>query len=139
MPDMGKTSHQKNCRYYLLDGGERLGKNITAYRSAYFKQNTHGGNFTTYEELDGSAKTIRDRISDICVSMKAEDYIQLPDRTDIIVPGLLDDKSRKQYDKFERDMFLQVDEDNLDAATAAVLSNKLLQMCNGAVCGAFGG
>ena len=67
------------AQVYLLDGGERLGKNITAYRSAYFKQNTHGGNFTTYEELDGSAKTIRDRISDICVSMKAEDYIQLPE------------------------------------------------------------
>ena len=118
---------------YLLDRGKRLGKSITAYRLAYFTQNTHGGNFTTYEEMSGAAGAIRERISDICVSMRAEDYIQLPDRTDVTVPVVLDARARKMYDRFEREMFLQIDEDTLDAATAAVLSNKLLQMCNGAV------
>lgn len=123
------------AQVYLLDNGERLGKTITAYRQAYFIQNTHGGNFSTFEEKQEAAEEIKRRISDICISMKAEDYIQLPERTDIVVPVELDSKARKLYDKFEREMFLQIDEDNLDAGTAAVLSNKLLQMCNGAVYG----
>ena len=119
------------AQVYLLDGGERLGKTITAYRQAYFIQNTHGGNFSTFEEKQEATEEIRQRISDICISMKAEDYIKLPDRTDVVVPVELDSKARKMYDKFEKEMFLQIDEDNLDAGTAAVLSNKLLQMCNG--------
>lgn len=123
------------AQVYLLDNGERLGKTITAYRQAYFIQNTHGGNFSTFEEKQEAAEEIRQRISDICISMKAEDYIKLPDRTDVVVPVELDSKARKMYDKFEKEMFLQIDEDNLDAGTAAVLSNKLLQMCNGAVYG----
>lgn len=123
------------AQVYLLDGGERLGRTITAYRQAYFIQNTHGGNFSTFEEKQEAAEEIRQRISDICISMKAEDYIKLPDRTDVVVPVELDSKARKMYDKFEKEMFLQIDEDNLDAGTAAVLSNKLLQMCNGAVYG----
>lgn len=123
------------AQVYLLDGGERLGRTITAYRQAYFIQNTHGGNFSTFEEKNESAEEIRQRISDICISMKAEDYIQLPERTDVTVPVILDSKARALYDKFEKEMFLQIDEESLDAGTAAVLSNKLLQMCNGAVYG----
>lgn len=126
------------AQVYLLDGGERLGKTITAYRQAYFIQNTHGGNFSTFEEKKESAEIIRQRISDICISMKAEDYIQLPERTDVTVPVELDTKARALYDKFEKEMFLQIDEESLDAGTAAVLSNKLLQMCNGAVYGDSG-
>lgn len=126
------------AQVYLLDGGERLGKNITAYRQAYFTQNNHGGNFSTFEEKQNAAEEIKLRISDICISMKAEDYIQLPDRTDIVVSVELDNKARKMYDKFEKEMFLQIDEESLDATTAAVLSNKLLQMCNGAVYGENG-
>lgn len=120
------------AQIYLLDGGERLGKSITAYRKAYFSENTHGGNFSTFEEKNGSADLIKQKISDICISMKAEDYIELPERTDVIVPVELDSKARKQYDKFEHDMFLQIDEDSLDAGTAAVLTNKLLQFAGGA-------
>lgn len=126
------------AQIYLLDTGERLGKSITAYRQAYFIQNTHGGNFSTFDERQNAAEEIRQRISDICISMKAEDYIQLPERTDIIVPVELDSKARKMYDKFEKEMFLQINEDSLDAGTAPVLSNKLLQMCNGAVYGENG-
>jgi SNF2 family DNA or RNA helicase len=119
----------------LIDGGKRLGKTITAYRQEYFNQNTHGGHFSTFEEKEESAQLIKSRIADICISMKAEDYIQLPERTDISVPVQLDSKSDKQYKQFEKDMFLQIDEQLLDAGTAAVLTNKLLQMCNGAVYG----
>ncbi|MCR5706784.1 MAG: DEAD/DEAH box helicase [Ruminococcus sp.] len=120
------------AQIYLLDSGERLGKSITAYRRAYFSENTHGGNFSTFEERPGAEELIRQKISDICVSMKASDYIELPERQDIEVPVELDPKARKLYDKFEHDMFLQVDEDTLDAGTAAVLTNKLLQMAGGA-------
>lgn len=120
------------AQIYLLDGGERLGKSITAFRKAYFSENTHGGNFSTFEEKNGSADLIKQKISDICISMKAEDYIELPERTDVIVPVELDSKARKLYDKFEHDMFLQIDEDSLDAGTAAVLTNKLLQFAGGA-------
>lgn len=126
------------AQIYLLDGGQRLGKSITAFRREYFNQNTHGGNFSTFEEKQGAAELIRQRISDICVSMKAEDYIELPERSDIVVPVELDSRARKLYDKFEHDMFLQIDEDSLDAGTAAVLSNKLLQMTGGAVYDADG-
>lgn len=126
------------AQIYLLDGGKRLGKTITAYRQAYFHQNTHGGHFSTFEETQGAAQRINSLISDLCVSMKAEDYIQLPERTDVTVPVVLDTKARAMYDKFEKEMFLEIDEDSLDAGTAAVLSNKLLQMCNGAVYGENG-
>ncbi len=70
--------------------------------------------------------------------MKAEDYIQRPERTDVTVSVELDTKARALYGKFEKEMFLQIDEESLDAGTAAVLSNKLLQMCNGAVYGDSG-
>lgn len=120
------------AQIYLLDGGERLGKSITAFRKAYFSENTHGGNFSTFEEKNGSADLIKQKISDICISMKAEDYIELPERTDVMVPVELDSKARKLYEKFEHDMFLQIDEDSLDAGTAAVLTNKLLQFAGGA-------
>lgn len=126
------------AQIYLLDGGKRLGKTITAYRQAYFHQNTHGGHFSTFEEAQDAAQQINSLISDLCVSMKAEDYIQLPERTDVTVPVVLDTKARAMYDKFEKEMFLEIDEDSLDAGTAAVLSNKLLQMCNGAVYGENG-
>ncbi len=120
------------AQIYLLDGGERLGKSITAFRKEYFSENTHGGNFSTFEEKQGSAERIRQKISDICISMKAEDYLELPKRSDIIVPVVLDTRARKLYDEFERKSFLQIDEDSLDAGTAAVLSGKLLQMSGGA-------
>jgi len=120
------------AQIYLLDSGQRLGRSITAYRKAYFSENTHGGNFSTFEQRPGAEELIKQRISDICVSMKAEDYIELPERQDIVVPVELDTKARKLYDQFEHDMFLQVDEETLDAGTAAVLTNKLLQMAGGA-------
>ncbi|MCM1024427.1 MAG: DEAD/DEAH box helicase [Prevotella sp.] len=121
------------AQVYLLDGGERLGKKITHFRTRYCECETHGGHFTTYSMKQGAEEAIRAAISDICVSMKAEDYLQLPDLLTVDVPVVLDTKAKKQYEKFERDMLLQVDESTLDAGTAAVLSGKLLQFANGAV------
>lgn len=121
------------AQVYLLDGGERLGKKITHFRTKYCECETHGGHFTTYSMKPGAEETIKAAISDICISMRAEDYLQLPGCITVDVPVMLDMKSRKQYEDFERDMLLQVDENTLDAGTAAVLSGKLLQFANGAV------
>lgn len=77
-------------------------------------------------------------IADICVSMKAEDYLELPDYIEDIVPVVLDAKARKAYDTMERDMLLEVDEDTVTAQSAAVLNGKLLQLCSGAVYGCEG-
>lgn len=121
------------AQLYLLDEGQRLGRNITAFRESFFRANTHGGHFTTYEETDGAAQEIQQRISDICISMKAEDYLQLPDLVFDVVPVVLDPKAQKAYNEMEREMLLQIDEEIIDAGSAAALSNKLLQLCNGAV------
>lgn len=121
------------AQLYLLDEGARLGRNITAFRESFFRANTHGGHFTTYEINEGAAAEIQRRISDICISMKSEDYLQLPDLVYDLVPVRLDAKAQKAYDEMEREMLLTIDENVIDAGSAAALSNKLLQLCNGAV------
>lgn len=121
------------AQVYLLDGGERLGKKITHFRTRYCECETHGGHFTTYSMKPGAEDSIKAAISDICISMKSEDYLQLPDCMTVDVPVIMDAKSKKRYSDFERDMLLRIDEDTLDAGTAAVLTGKLLQFANGAV------
>lgn len=121
------------AQVYLLDQGERLGKRITHFRAKYCECETHGGHFTTYSMKTGAEEAIRSAISDICISMKAADYLTLPDCITVDVPVYLDAKAQKQYKDFERNMLLQVDENTLDAGTAAVLSGKLMQFANGAV------
>lgn len=121
------------AQLYLLDEGARLGRNITAFRESFFKANTHGGHFTTYEANGGAAAEIERRVSDICISMKSEDYLQLPELVYDVVPVRLDPKAKKAYEEMERDMLLTIDTETIDAGSAAALSNKLLQLCNGAV------
>lgn len=121
------------AQIYLLDEGARLGKTITAYRQMYFIANTHGGHFTDYKAKDGAQDAVLTAISDICVSMKAEDYLELPACIEHEVPVVLDGGSLKAYRKFERDMLLEIDEDSITANTAAVLTGKLLQFCSGAM------
>ena len=89
----------------------------------------------SYEAKPGSEESILDRISDICISMKAEDYLQLPDIIYHEVPVELDVKARKAYNDLERAMVLQLPEDEADISvtSAAALSNKLLQLANGAL------
>lgn len=122
---------------YLLDGGVRLGKRYTQFRERYFQPDKRGagGMVYSYEAKPGSEQSILDRISDICISMKAEDYLQLPDITYHEIPVELDAKSRKAYDELERMMVLQLPEDEADISvtSAAALSNKLLQLANGAL------
>lgn len=121
------------AQVYLLDGGERLGKNITHFRTRYCECETHGGHFITYSMKPGAEESIKAAISDICISMKTEDYLTLPDCITVDVPVILDARAKRRYEQFEKDMLLQIDENTLDAGTAAVLTGKLLQFANGAV------
>lgn len=122
------------AQVYLLDCGERLGQSLSAYRERYFDPDQRSRTqIFSYKAKDGAESAVLDAISDICISMKAEDYLELPDFIQHEVPVLLDAKARRAYDQFERDLLLEVDEDVITAASAAVLVGKLLQMCNGAV------
>lgn len=122
------------AQIYLLDGGERLGRYITHFRERYFDPDKRNAQQVfTYTPKPGADDAIHQRISDICISLKAEDYLQLPDCTVNDIPVVLDTKAQAQYNRLEREMLLQVDQKTIDAGTAAVLSNKLLQLCNGAV------
>ena len=88
-----------------------------------------------YKAKPGSEDSILQRISDICISMKAEDYLRLPDMIYHEVPVVLDAKARKAYDDSERKMILELpeDEEDISVTSAAALSNKLLQLANGAL------
>ena len=122
------------AQIYLLDRGKRLGRNITAYREAFFVPDKR--NRTTifsYAPKDGAEETIYNAISDICVSMKAEDYLELPELVYNDIPVKLDTAAQKAYDRLERDTLLPVDDTVITAGSAAVLRGKLLQLCNGAV------
>lgn len=122
---------------YLLDGGERLGKRYTWFRERYFQPDRRGadGMVYSYEAKPGTEQSILEKISDICISMKAEDYLQLPDITYHEIPVELDPKARKAYTELERQMVLALPEEETDisVASAAALSNKLLQLANGAI------
>lgn len=125
------------AQVYLLDGGERLGKRYTQFRERYFQPDRRGpdGMVYSYEAKPGTQESILQKISDICISMKAEDYLQLPDITYHEIPVELDAKARKAYLELERKMVLELpeDEEEISVASAAALSNKLLQLSNGAI------
>ena len=119
---------------YLLDQGERLGKTITGYRERYFTPGARSGHVVyEWKEKQEAEQRIYDAISDIAVSMKSEDWLELPERIDRVVPIKLNDQSRELYKKLEKDMLLPYMDADVVAITAAVLSNKLLQMASGAV------
>ena len=119
---------------YLLDGGQRLGKTITSYREAYFYPDKRNATVIfSYKPKIGAETEIYKRISDICISMRSEDYLQLPELVYNDIPVQLDPKAAQIYKRLERDMLIEVDENTITAGTAAVLTNKLLQLCNGAV------
>lgn len=122
---------------YLLDGGERLGKRYSQFRERYFQPDKRGadGMVYSYEAKPGTEESILAKISDICISMKAEDYLELPDLTYHEIPVELDKKSWKAYQDLERKMILELPEDDelISVTSAVALSNKLLQLANGAV------
>lgn len=123
------------AQIYLLDAGERLGRTISSYREAFFTQDyaRPGQMYRTYTPQQDAESRIQAAISDICVSMKSEDYLELPDYIESTVPVALDAKAKRAYDKLEKEMLLEVDTQLVTAQSAAVLNGKLLQLCSGAV------
>ncbi|WP_031538048.1 DEAD/DEAH box helicase [Bacillus sp. MB2021] len=119
---------------YLLDGGERLGKTVTGYREKYFLPDKRNQMIVyTWKLKEGAEDSIYERLSDICVSMKAKDYLDLPERMDNVIPVELPKKAKEQYEVLEKELILSIEETDVLAGSAAVLANKLLQMANGAV------
>lgn len=120
---------------FLLDGGERLGKRYTQFRERYFQPDKCGpaGMVYSYEAKPGTEESILEKISDICISMKSEVYLQLPDVTYHQIPVVLDAKAEKAYQELERKMVLELPEEEISVTSAAALSNKLLQLANGAL------
>ena len=119
---------------YLLDGGQRLGKTITGYRQQYFNPGRSNG-YIVYDYVlkEGSEAIIHNRISDICISMMAKDYLSLPERLDNMIELSLPDEVKKKYRQFEKDLIMNLGDEEITAANAAVLTNKLLQFANGAI------
>ena len=125
---------------YLIDRGERLEKTITAYRSRYFRPGASNGYVVySYNLLSDSERLIQERIKDICISMRAEDYLEMPERIDNFVRVTMPDKLMDAYKKFEEENVItlanEVEEGatTVNAVNAAALSNKLLQFANGAM------
>ncbi len=121
---------------FLLDRGERLGTTITGYRNRYFNQGAGDpGRRIVYEWIPKpeAEENIYKKIEDICVSMKSIDYLKLPDRVDHSVKVELTEEARAKYVQLEKDLLLPFADGDVVADNAAILSNKLLQLANGAV------
>lgn len=106
------------------------------YRNEYFvpdKRDRSSGIIYTWKLKPGAEDAIYEKISDICVSMKAQDYLHMPERIDNFVWVEMSSKEKALYQQLKRDMLLPFVEGDIDASNAAVLSNKLLQMAGGAV------
>jgi SNF2 family DNA or RNA helicase len=122
------------AQIYLLDEGKRLEKRVTQFRERYFEPDKRDReHIFSYRPKAGGAEVIQAAIGDICVSMKAEDYLDLPDCLPVFTPVVLDTKAQAAYQKLEKEMLLEVDGATIDAGSAAILTNKLLQLCSGAV------
>lgn len=121
---------------YLLDMGQRLGRFVGGYRERFFLPDKRNREVIySYKPKEGAEEKIYELISDICISMKAADYLDMPELVASRVEVQMNAKEQKLYEGFERDMVLHLKDGDLDAVNAAALSGKLVQMANGAVYG----
>ena len=122
------------AEFRVLDMGKRLGRFITHYRTAFFQPDKRNAQVVfSYKPLPGAEDAIYEKISDITISMRAGDYLDMPECIYNRVEVEMSQKERSIYEDFCRDMVVQIGEEELDAVSAGALSNKLLQMANGAV------
>ncbi len=120
----------------ILDGGQRLGRFIGRFREAYFKpgrMNPSNGIVYSYIPRPGAEEQIYEKISDMTISMKAMDFLQMPECVYVNHEVEMSAPERKLYDQLKTDLIIPTEKGDIDAANAASLSNKLLQMSNGAV------
>ena len=120
------------AQLYLLDRGERLEKNITTFRRKYFNAYPRG-NYIEYQLKEGAKEEIDRRISDICVSMKAEDYLDLKEPIVMDVYVELNKKEMELYKEMARKAIININDEYIPAVSAAAVTNKLLQLASGAI------
>lgn len=122
------------AEYRLLDMGQRLGRFIGQYRTAYFIPDKRNGQVIfSYKPLPDAEKQIYDKIADVTISMKSTDHLQMPELVTAEYPVTLSGKERERYDDLKQDLVLKLADGDVTAANAAALSGKLCQMANGAV------
>ena len=122
------------AEFKCLDMGERLGRFITQYRNTFFEPDRMYGQVVyTYRLKDFAEQKIYRRISDITISMKAMDHLQMPELIENRYLVYMDESESKKYDVMKRQLVLPYEGEEITAANAAALSNKLCQMANGAV------
>ena len=124
------------AQVYLLDQGERLGRTIGSYREKYFRPGKRNGYVVfQWEPLKGAQEAIEGKLRDLCLSMSAEDYLELPERLDRVVPVKLTEKELKVYNTMERESLIELEnrEEAVVGLNAAAVMNKLLQIANGRV------
>jgi SNF2 family DNA or RNA helicase len=122
------------AEFKVLDMGERLEYYISRYRDKYFLPDKRNGlQIYSWKPRENAEQEIYDKISDITISMKSVDFLDMPELVINEVPVSLGTAEKQKYDKFKADLVLQLKDADIDAANAAVLSNKLLQMANGAI------
>ena len=122
------------AEFKLLDMGERLGRFIGAYRANFFRPDKMNGPIVySYKLIPGAETMIYNRISDITISMKATDYLKMPELVSSRYEVQMDDVEKQKYEEFKKDLVLEIEDGEITAANAASLSGKLSQMANGAV------
>lgn len=122
------------AEFKLLDMGQRLGRFITQYRNAYFQPDKQNGYIVySYKPLPDAEEQIYDRISDITVSMKAVDHLQMPELISTEYVVAMSDEEKEKYRELKKELVLQLPDGEITAANAASLNNKLCQMSNGAI------
>jgi SNF2 family DNA or RNA helicase len=120
----------------ILDLGARLETSLTRFRDKYMmpdQMNRHTRVVYSWKLREGCDGIIKDKISDICFSLKAEDYLQLPSCTSLYQKIEVEPQIRKKYDQLRKDMVVDIKKEKITAPTAAALANKLLQFTSGAV------
>lgn len=122
------------AEFKVLDMGQRLGRFIGSFRLNYFRPDKVNGNIVySYKLLPGAEERIYEKIQDITISMKAVDFLDMPELINTEYPVYLEEKEQKEYEALKKDLILSIPEHEVTAANAASLVNKLSQMANGAV------
>ncbi|MBE0469615.1 MAG: DEAD/DEAH box helicase [Methyloprofundus sp.] len=115
---------------YLVDFGERLGRTITGFKSRFFEKDFMGYNLTARKN---SSDKIHALVADKMMSMSAEDYLEVPDRLDIVQRVMLPASALKAYNELEKTLLTEINDEQIEAINAAALANKLLQASNGCI------
>lgn len=121
-------------QFRILDEGQRLGTGITKYRERFFLPDKRNGQqIFTWKPRPGAQREIYSLISDMTVSVQTTDHLRLPELTTVTHDVSLSPRDRATYDRLRDDLVVDIDGDQIDAANAAVLANKLLQLSSGAI------